>query len=469
MDDLIEQMMSGEPSADGPNRSAQGGSPQEEPERRSKVERDWRNEEEPPEEEEPDDGDPQDGDPQDGEGEQQEGDPQEGEGDPQEGEGDPQEGEAEGESSEGEQQEGEGDPSDGDSSEGQSSEGQPSEGQPQSGQGKQSGSANPSGQDISDEQAEALRKNRDLSLSEEDASEESNSKENASGEDGSGEKSEDQKRREEQAQALNDQAFGDEDTSGWEEAQRQASGERVTTGVNEGDDGEFFTDTGYTRRADKIEDKIQDFAYQINENDVGTDWTPQQIEDHKLATQFALLVAKVAEDMSYTEVDGDRFWDTHEIMKRQVTKKPLHQCRHDYEKSRLALLVDTSPSCADEAIFYSKIASGAMLRDDIDIFLCPNGHIDAKFDRDVMRFVTDNRKSEWDLEGRVVLYFTDWDGNQEIIDNSKNSKIYWFDNTTDMWDDDNPRSKKARYQFEGEHFEVPDQKTFKRVSRKIRP
>ena len=238
------------------------------------------------------------------------------------------------------------------------------------------------------------------------------------------------------------------------------------------DDEQFFTDEHrYVPGAEQVEKELQEFAYEVNEGTADTDWTPSEREDHRIASMFGRLVSKVAEDMSYQQVPGDEFWDPRKIMRRQIDRRPLQHCKMDYTKRRLALLVDTSPSCRDEAVFYSKVATGALLRDDIDIFLCPNGRIDAKFDPDPMRFVEDDRGATWDLEGRVVLYFTDWDGTDEIVEHSRDCTLYWFDNCppSKYWESARDRHQRVRLQYRGRHFHCPDVEAFGRLARKIRP
>jgi hypothetical protein len=234
----------------------------------------------------------------------------------------------------------------------------------------------------------------------------------------------------------------------------------------------FFTDDRRSAdTAQQIENELQDVVYEVNDGAVGTDWTPSDLEAHKTARLFALLVSKVAEDMSYQRRPGDEFWDPRKIMRRQIDRRPLRHCKMEYTKRRLALLVDTSPSCRDEAVFYSKIAAGAMLRDDIDLFLCPNGRIDARFDPEPMRFVADDRGADWDLDGRVVLYFTDWDGADEIVAQSRACTLYWFDNCPPdrYWESTADRRQRTRLRFRGRHFHCPDREAFRRLVRKIRP
>ena len=275
---------------------------------------------------------------------------------------------------------------------------------------------------------------------------------------------------------INDDAFSDaSDDSSWSDALKPdetgASPPRDHDASSR--DENFFTDeTRYSDPAEQVEEAIQDFAYRMNEDgSASTDWTPDQRKARRIATTFARLVSKVAEDMSYQRRPGDEFWDPRKIMRRQIDNRPLQHCKMDYTKRRLALLVDTSPSCADEAVFYSKIASGAMLRDDIDIFLCPNGHIDAKFDPDPMRFVTDDRGPDWDLEGRTVLYFTDWDGREQIVAHSRDCNLYWFDNCPPdrYWNSQTERYQRIRLRYRGKHFHCPDPDAFRSLVRKIRP
>lgn len=270
---------------------------------------------------------------------------------------------------------------------------------------------------------------------------------------------------------INDEAFAD--AAGPTDWTDQVSQPPPPTPASPPDaDTEFVTDE--TRRdspADRVEEAIQDAAYRQNEGDVGSDWTPRERKAHKIATTFALLVSKVAEDMSYQRRPGDEFWDPRKIMRRQIDNRPLRHCKMEYTKRRLALLVDTSPSCRDEAVFYSKIASGALLRDDIDIFLCPNGRIDAKFDPEPMRFVTDERGEDWGLEGRTVLYFTDWDGREQLVRHARHCTLYWFDNCDPerYWESREDRYRRVRLRYRGHHFHCPDPDTFQRLVRKIRP
>jgi hypothetical protein len=261
----------------------------------------------------------------------------------------------------------------------------------------------------------------------------------------------------------------DEDT--WADWLRENEQDPAEAGSRPDSDRDLYTDRRHTPAADRIEEEIQKQTDRRNRGDAKSDWTPDDLKDRKTAALFALLVSKVAEDISYQRAPGDRFWDPRKIMRRQIDRRPLSHCKMDYTKRRLALLVDTSPSCRDEAVFYSKIASGAMLRDDIDLFLCPNGRVDARFDRSEMRFVSDNRGTDWALDGRTVLYFTDWDGADEIVEHARRCTLYWFDNCDPdaYWHSSREHRQQVRLQFRGRHFHCPDRERFLPLVRKIRP
>ena len=277
----------------------------------------------------------------------------------------------------------------------------------------------------------------------------------------------------EEGKQINEEAFADDaDERSWSDRLDETNDGPDADRARAPDRDDFYTDQRRgVRGAEQIEEELQDFVYEVNDGTADTDWTPSKVEARKTATMFAILVSKVAEDMSYQRMPGDEFWDPRKIMRRQIDNRPLRHCKMDYTKRRLALLVDTSPSCRDEAVFYSKIASGAMLRDDIDIFLCPNGRIDARFDPEPMRFVDDDRGADWALDGRTVLYFTDWDGADEIVTHSRACNLYWFDNCppADYWESPRDRRQRVRLQYRGRHFHCPDPDAFQRLARKIRP
>ena len=137
----------------------------------------------------------------------------------------------------------------------------------------------------------------------------------------------------------------------------------------------------------------------------------------RYGTAFANLIAKLAEDNSGSDVDGDEFWDEQLLTERTVTRYNINKCKKDKIKERIVLMLDTSPSCRQVADFYGLIANIAESYDDIEVYDVPNGRIVHKYSRRYKRFVPawnlediTNGAHEWKyMKNRTVLMFSDSD------------------------------------------------------------
>ena len=61
-----------------------------------------------------------------------------------------------------------------------------------------------------------------------------------------------------------------------------------------------------------------------------------------LASRFARMVSKVAEDSADMPVQGDEEWDMAELLQRRFTGRMVSQCRMTREKRKVAVVLDTS-------------------------------------------------------------------------------------------------------------------------------
>ena len=137
----------------------------------------------------------------------------------------------------------------------------------------------------------------------------------------------------------------------------------------------------------------------------------------RYGTAFANLIAKLAEDNSGADIDGDEFWDEQLLTERTITRQNINKCKKDKTKERIVLMLDTSPSCRQVADFYGLIANIAESYDDIEVYDVPNGRIMHKYSRRYKRFVPAwnlediiNRAYEWKyMKNRTVLMFSDSD------------------------------------------------------------
>jgi len=137
----------------------------------------------------------------------------------------------------------------------------------------------------------------------------------------------------------------------------------------------------------------------------------------RYGTAFANLIAKLAEDNSGADIDGDEFWDEQLLTERTVTRHNINKCKKDKTKERIVLMLDTSPSCRRVADFYGLMANIAESYDDIEVYDVPNGRIVHKYSRRYKRFVPAwslediiNKAHEWKyMKNRTVLMFSDSD------------------------------------------------------------
>jgi len=139
--------------------------------------------------------------------------------------------------------------------------------------------------------------------------------------------------------------------------------------------------------------------------------------NRRYGTEFANLIAKLAEDNTGADIQGDEFWDEHLLAERVVTRQSINKCKKDRIKERIILMLDTSPSCKSVASFYGLIAQLAAKYDDIEIYDAPNGRIVHKYCKRTKDFVPiwnsddiENRAYDWKyLKNRTVLLFSDTD------------------------------------------------------------
>jgi len=194
-----------------------------------------------------------------------------------------------------------------------------------------------------------------------------------------------------------------------------------------GEREEFGLDVPEEIEAQRREDETRKHRSVLNR-----DMAPQAfaLEGHylrNLATRFARMVSKVAEDSADLPMAGDDEWDYSELLRRRFTGRMIHQCRMTREKRKVAVVLDTSPSCEHQARLFGSIARIAEELGDCDLYDAPNFLIMAhKSGSDWTRLSEHER--QWDFQGRVVLAFGDFDGIDKIAKASavRGNKIYWF-------------------------------------------
>ncbi len=146
-----------------------------------------------------------------------------------------------------------------------------------------------------------------------------------------------------------------------------------------------------------------------------------------LAARFARMVSKVAEDSADLPSQGDEEWDLVELRQRRFTGRLISQCRMTREKRKVAVVLDTSPSCEHQARLFGAIARVAEELGDCELYDAPNFAIHARKLGNVWETLP-AAEQEWAFQRRVVLAFGDFDGIERISAASalRGNKIYWF-------------------------------------------
>ncbi len=146
-----------------------------------------------------------------------------------------------------------------------------------------------------------------------------------------------------------------------------------------------------------------------------------------LATRFARMVSKLAEDNADLPQDGDEEWDINALVRRRFTGKLPNQCRMTREKRKVVVVLDTSPSCAHQARLFGSVAQIAEELGDCEMYDAPNFALHSRWEDGEWILLPAGERG-WAFRNRVVLAFGDFDGIDHICEASRvrGNRIYWF-------------------------------------------
>jgi len=165
------------------------------------------------------------------------------------------------------------------------------------------------------------------------------------------------------------------------------------------------------------------------------------VKTRRLAVTLSRAISKIAEDSIGATIEGDDFWDTERLAMRSINKESIYKCRNSREKHNVLILLDSSPSCSNEAELYSQIASQCTQYGDVELYDAPNARLVHMYDNKRKRFVefltVDDIKNDvhrWSMfKNRNIIFFGDFDGDRIAFANTLNNKVYYFC-TEDMED-----------------------------------
>jgi len=197
----------------------------------------------------------------------------------------------------------------------------------------------------------------------------------------------------------------------------------------------------------------------------------EEARQRRLQNAFAVVLSKVAEDLSGWPVEGDEEWDVQAIMERRITRRPLNQCRQSREKERVVLIVDTSGSCQYQAEFFSQLATAAWRLGDVEIYAAPNASLEFERSRhggwDRIAGYDDGQ--HWPFVRRTIIFFGDFDGGNSVVEAAKKNTVYWF-SCEDRYDDMDEHSWCAYRlaDFRGKYYACHNNQDFLRLVRRVR-
>lgn len=218
----------------------------------------------------------------------------------------------------------------------------------------------------------------------------------------------------------------------------------------------------------------------INHSKVDSFTDPyERTRDRRLAFHLASMISKIAEDRSGNPVMGEDDWDMDELLMRGITKRNIYQCKYSKDKERLALVLDSSPSCSRMAEFYGKISYLASQIGSLDIYLAPNGVVTHVFNPKTREYdrifdisdETDSHMVVSDMAllnnffaNRTIMFFGDTDGSCEIIESCSNNEVYWlvYDRHDDFCVEVDARN------FAGKWFICNEKEDLINITRKMR-
>jgi len=246
--------------------------------------------------------------------------------------------------------------------------------------------------------------------------------------------------------------------------------------------------------------------WELNKETTDPDFIIKHVKKKRLNNAIANVFAKIAEDLTGEPVPGDDEWYMEDLLYRSCTRKPINKCKVDYERERLVLVLDNSPSCRRQATFFSSIATAALKLNDVEIYAAPNARMAAWMNPKTSRYedlpledtcdYISHHAGLYSMEyalghwlrwkNRVVVFFGDADGIEVLCNASRHvRKLYWFnclDTSYDLDDDvydvelylhnslGSDRTDAMPYSeaFTGKMYQCQDEDDFMDLIRKVR-
>ncbi len=221
-----------------------------------------------------------------------------------------------------------------------------------------------------------------------------------------------------EANSTEGEGSGEESESsegGESEAQEASSGEEHdgSDGNNEHGEEDDEQSAGYNYNTQQVVDVTQGNRINV-------------INARYMQTEFYRFLESFAEDKMRVYVpDGFDEWNVKRLMLRQYERKPLTAYKASRIRQSVVLILDNSGSMDWWAENLRALASLALVRGDVEIFIAPNGHIEARLTRSGIENV-EHEKVMRQLIGRRIIYVGDYDGGDTPVELSWRNDVVWI-------------------------------------------
>ena len=112
------------------------------------------------------------------------------------------------------------------------------------------------------------------------------------------------------------------------------------------------------------------------------------------------------------------------MMLRPFERKPLNHYKQSRVRDSVIMILDNSGSMDWWAENLSILADLALSRNDVEIYIAPNGHVEERFDKS-MRIPVSHEAMIKGLNGRKIIYVGDYDGANTPIELSWRNDVVW--------------------------------------------
>jgi len=219
---------------------------------------------------------------------------------------------------------------------------------------------------------------------------------------------------------------GNEDDETNSESSAEYSSDELDSG-NENSDNDDADDEYDEDNEDEPDDESNDQEHTYSYNtDQAFDFEKPETSTRYFQTEFYRFIEMIAEER--TKIFDPRAGEEYNVKKlilRPYERRSLNYYRQSRVRDVVILILDNSGSMNWWMGNLCILADLAFSRNDVEVYIAPNGYIEEKFDK-VRRIPISHEAVIKNLNGRKVIYVGDFDGANTPIELSWRNDIVWI-------------------------------------------